>query len=129
MRDVARRTPLPDRPVKLDPQHPLRIGEEWYPDASKRVNEEGRCIVQMTVSASGKVVRESIQQSTGFPRLDEACLNAVHGQRMLPAIQHGVPVENTVAMPIAWKLTGPVIPPQTQGESPDGASKEPTSHQ
>ena len=92
-------------PARLDPKHPLHIGEEWYPDASKRANEEGRCIVQMTVSADGKVASESLQQTSGFPRLDEACLKAVHGQRMLPATEAGKPIEKTVSIPIVWKLT------------------------
>ena len=35
----------PARPITMDPKHPLKIGEEYYPDASKRANEEGRCIV------------------------------------------------------------------------------------
>jgi protein TonB len=97
--------PVPGTPPRMDPKHPLKIGEEWYPDASKRANEEGRCIVQMTVSADGKVTSESLQQTSGFPRLDEACLKAVHGQRMLPATEAGKPVEKTVAIPIVWKLT------------------------
>jgi periplasmic protein TonB len=92
-------------PPRMDPKHPLHIGEEWYPDASKRANEEGRCIVQMTVSADGKVASESLQQTSGFPRLDEACLKAVHGQRMLPATEAGKPIEKTVSIPIVWKLT------------------------
>ncbi len=89
----------------MDPKHPLKIGEEWYPDASKRANEEGRCIVQMTVAADGRITAESIQTSSGFPRLDEACLKGVHGQRMLPATEAGKPVEKTVSIPIVWKLT------------------------
>src|SRR5208283_109193 len=48
--------------VAMDPKHPLKIGEEYYPDASKRANEEGRCIVQVTVSADGRITNESIQQ-------------------------------------------------------------------
>jgi protein TonB len=92
-------------PPRQDPKHPLHIGEEWYPDASKRANEEGRCIVQMTVSADGRVAAESLQQTSGFPRLDEACLKAVHGQRMLPATEGGKPIEKTVSIPIVWKLT------------------------
>ncbi len=91
--------------IAQDPKHPLKIGEEYYPDASKRANEEGRCIVQMTVSADGRVTSESLQQTSGFPRLDEACLKAVHGQRMLPATESGKPIEKTVAIPIVWKLT------------------------
>jgi periplasmic protein TonB len=90
---------------KMDPKHPLKIGEEWYPDASRRAGEEGRCIVTMTVSGDGKVTGESIQTSSGFTRLDDACLKAVHGQRMLPATESGKPVEKTINLPIQWKLT------------------------
>jgi TonB family protein len=91
--------------VRLDPQHPLRIGQEWYPDASKRANEQGRCIVQVIVTIDGRIAAEAIQASSGFPRLDEACLNAVRGQRMLPATENGKPVQTTVAIPIDWKLS------------------------
>ena len=98
--------PKPGTSIKMDPKHPLKIGEDYYPDASKRANEEGRCIVLMTVSADGKITNESIQSSSGFPRLDEACLKGVHGQRMLPATEDGKPVEKTVSIPIVWKLTG-----------------------
>jgi protein TonB len=97
--------PKPGTPPRQDPKHPLKIGEEWYPDASKRANEEGRCVVTMTVAADGHVATETIQSSSGFPRLDEACLKAVHGQRMLPATEEGKPVEKTVSIPISWKLT------------------------
>jgi len=91
--------------IKMDPKHPLKIGEDYYPDASKRANEEGRCIVQVTVSADGRITSESIQTSSGFPRLDEACLKGVHGQRMIPATEDGKPVEKTSLLPIVWKLT------------------------
>jgi periplasmic protein TonB len=98
--------PKPGTTIKMDPKHPLKIGEDYYPDASKRANEEGRCIVLMTVAADGRITNESIQTSSGFPRLDEACLKGVHGQRMLPATEEGKPVEKTVSIPIVWKLTG-----------------------
>lgn len=91
--------------VAVDPKHPLHIGEDYYPDASKRAGEEGRCIVQVTVSADGRITNESIQQSSGFPRLDEACLKGVHGQRMKPATEDGKAVEKTASLPIVWKLT------------------------
>jgi periplasmic protein TonB len=107
---VAAAPPAPPAPkagtsIKMDPKHPLKIGEDYYPDASKRANEEGRCIVQMTVAADGRITAESIQTTSGFPRLDEACLKGVHGQRMLPATEDGKPVEKTVSIPIVWKLT------------------------
>jgi len=91
--------------VAVDPKHPLHIGEDYYPDASKRAGEEGRCIVQVTVSAEGRITAETIQQSSGFPRLDEACLKGVKDQRMKPATEDGKPVETTASLPIVWKLT------------------------
>src|ERR1700684_927470 len=91
--------------VAQDPKHPLHIGEDYYPDASKRANEEGRCIVQVTVTADGRITNETIQQTSGFPRLDEACLKGVHGQHMKPATEDGKPVETTASLPIRWKLT------------------------
>ncbi len=91
--------------IAQDPRHPLKIGEDYYPDASKRANEEGRCIVSITVAADGRITAESIQTTSGFPRLDEACLKGVHGQRMKPATEDGKPVEKTVSIPIVWKLT------------------------
>ena len=36
-------------------------------------------------------------RARGFPRLDEACLKGVHGQRMMPATEDGKPVEKTVS--------------------------------
>ncbi len=90
--------------IKMDPKHPLKIGEEFYPDASRRANEEGTCRVKLTVAADGRIVDAAIDTSSGFPRLDEACLKAVRGQRMLPAMEDGKPVEVTTILPIGWKL-------------------------
>jgi periplasmic protein TonB len=92
-------------PIAQDPKHPLKIGEEYYPDASKRAGEEGRCIVTITVAADGRITAAAIQTSSGFPRLDEACLKAVKDQRVKPATEDGKPVELTIGLPIVWKLT------------------------
>jgi periplasmic protein TonB len=92
-------------PARLDPKHPLRIGEAYYPDASRRANEMGRCVVQVTVAVDGRITAAVIQSSTGFNRLDLACVNAVRGQRMLPAFEDGKPIESSVAVPIVWNLT------------------------
>jgi TonB family protein len=92
-------------PARLDPKHPLRIGEAYYPDASRRANEMGRCVVEVTVAVDGRITAAAIQSSTGFKRLDLACVNAVRGQRMLPAFEDGKPIESSVAVPIVWNLT------------------------
>jgi periplasmic protein TonB len=92
--------------AKMDPKHPFKIGEEYYPDASKRAGEEGRCIVLAHVAANGQILDASIQTSSGFPRLDEACLKGVKGQKALPGMEDGKPVEGQFAFAIVWKLTG-----------------------
>jgi periplasmic protein TonB len=92
--------------ARMDPKHPFKIGEEYYPDASKRAGEEGRCIVLAHVAASGQILDASIQTSSGFPRLDEACLKGVKGQKALPGMEDGKPVEGQFAFAIVWKLTG-----------------------
>ena len=92
--------------VRQDPKHPLKIGSEFYPDGSVRAGEQGRCVVQITVDIGGQVMHASLQSSTGFRRLDDACLNAVRGVRMLPATEDGKPVQKTTALPIVWTLQG-----------------------
>jgi periplasmic protein TonB len=91
---------------KYDSKHPFKIGEDYYPDASKRANEEGSCILMMRVSATGQILDATVQTSSGFPRLDEACLKGVKGQRMGPAMEDGKPVEGTFPFKITWHLTG-----------------------
>jgi periplasmic protein TonB len=93
-------------PARMDPKHPFKIGEEYYPDASKRANEEGSCIVQLKVSKDGSVLDATVQTSSGYPRLDEACLKGVKGQKMIPAMEDGHPIEGTFPTKITWKLTG-----------------------
>jgi periplasmic protein TonB len=90
--------------VHQDPKHPLHIGEDYYPDASKRNNEEGTCRVQVHVAVDGRIVDATVQQSSGFPRLDEACLKGVKGLRMMPATEDGKPIDSVAVLPITWKL-------------------------
>lgn len=92
-------------PVRMDPKHPLKVGKDYYPDASVRANEMGRCVVQVTVAADGRIIAAAIQSRSGFARLDQACLMAVRGQRMLPATEDGKPIESTASIPILWNLS------------------------
>ena len=93
-------------PPRYDNKHPFKIGEEYYPDASKRAGEEGSCVLMMKVAASGQILDATVQTSSGFPRLDDACLKGVKGQKMGPAMEDGKAVEGTFPFKITWKLTG-----------------------
>jgi len=90
--------------ASFDPRHPFKVGEDYYPSGAVRLGEEGRCRVEVSIAADGRITTATLSHSTGFPLLDEACVTAVHGQRMLPAIQDGKPVESRAVVPIVWKL-------------------------
>jgi periplasmic protein TonB len=92
--------------ARMDPKHPLHIGADYYPPSAIRGGQEGRCVVQVAVAANGQITYSSLQASSGFPLLDEACLSAVRGQRLLPATRDGKPIQSDVSLPIVWKLTG-----------------------
>ncbi len=94
-----------DAPVRFDPAHPLKIGAEFYPAESVKLQEEGKCVVKVVVDASGDLHDPRIATSSGFERLDAACLAAMSAGHMLPAIKNGAPVETTVSMPIQWSLS------------------------
>ncbi len=95
---------LPDSPAMRDPARPLKIGEEFYPEESLKLKEQGTCVVQMGVSPSGAIHDARIVTSSGFERLDAACISAVSGGHLIPAIRNGVPVETTTTLPINWSL-------------------------
>ena len=90
--------------AQTDPRHPLSVGEEYYPAQSKRAGEEGACRVQITVKPNGAITSGKIVRTSGFERLDAACLQGVLGQRMLPATEDGTPVESTTVIRIHWGL-------------------------
>ncbi len=52
-----------------------------YPEASQRLREQGRVVVQVRVSAEGDPVDVRVGQSSGFNRLDQAAMDAVHSWR------------------------------------------------
>jgi TonB family protein len=100
--------PLPGgrTPVKMDKDHPLRIGEEYYPVESRRFYEEGTCVVRVEVDVDGHIRATQLLSSTGFERLNAACLAAFAEGRLIPAMVDGRPVASWVAIPVVWKLTG-----------------------
>ena len=97
-----------------DPNHPPHQGADYYPAESMRLHEEGTCKVRMMVAADGTIRNISLTQSSGYPRLDEACLNAFVDGGMLPAVVDGKPIDAWTEMPIAWSLSAEKVPQKQQ---------------
>lgn len=103
--------PPPPKPAGPTQQASLdvrKMGERIkppYPSASRRLGEEGKVILLVRVGVDGRVVGASVDQSSGFPRLDEAAQqHVVKYYRFKPAMSAGTPVETQVRVPISFKL-------------------------
>jgi TonB family protein len=92
------------KPPRMDKDHHLKIGAQFYPIESRRRRETGWCLVRFQVDADGLIRAAQLTSSTGFAHLDSACLTAVMNGQMMPATIDGKPVFYWPEMPISWSL-------------------------
>jgi protein TonB len=60
-----------------------------YPEVSKRRGESGTAIVRFVVGLSGHIETAQVQRSSGYPRLDDAALAAIHAGACQPYRENG----------------------------------------
>ncbi len=75
-----------------------------YPSASRRLSEEGRVMLTITIDAAGKVGAMSVSQGSGFARLDGAAECVIRRLPFEPGKRDGQPVESQATLPIVFKL-------------------------
>lgn len=75
-----------------------------YPSASRRLSEEGRVLLTITIDAAGKAGAMSVSQSSGFERLDAAAECVIRRLPFDPGKRDGQPVEAQATLPIVFKL-------------------------
>lgn len=75
-----------------------------YPRRSRMLEEEGVAKVKVHVSVEGKPLSVSLQQSSGFSRLDDAAITAVERWRFVPAKRGNQSIEGWVIVPVSFKL-------------------------
>lgn len=91
-------------PVRMDPAHPLALAA-YYPLLSRRLMEEGSCRVRIEVDVDGRISAAQLLTSTGFARLDQACLRLIRHAQFKAATENGKPVEVWTSVPIIWQIT------------------------
>ena len=100
--------PAPVRTTALSIRGALPPTDDYYPDASRRLGEQGTALVKLCVGAGGKVIGPpAIQKSSGSSRLDQAALRyalATSGH-FSPATRNGQAVTVCTALPIRFQLT------------------------
>lgn len=75
-----------------------------YPPLSRRMGEEGKVILRVSVSASGTADSVDIKTSSGSTRLDDAAVNTVKRWKFIAAKRGDTPLQSWVLVPIIFKL-------------------------
>lgn len=96
---VAAEEALTSARVEYLSAHPPR-----YPPRSRLEREEGRVLLRVEVRADGQPEAVNIEQSSGYPRLDQAACDAVAHWRFRPARRAGLAIPDTVRVPVRFSL-------------------------
>lgn len=75
-----------------------------YPQAAISRGWEGTVLLRVRLSAAGAVAKVEVMESSGFPVLDGAAVNAVKTWTAKPAMRHGQPVSTTIRLPVKFRL-------------------------
>lgn len=76
-----------------------------YPSLARRRGWEGLVLLHVEVDDMGHPQRVEIKQSSGFPVLDRAAVDAVNRWQFVPARRGGVAVGGWVDVPVQFRLT------------------------
>lgn len=75
-----------------------------YPRGARKRGEEGEVILKLEIDVAGIVKAAAIIDSSGFPELDLAAVNAALGAKFKPALQAGSPIPSVLNLKFAFKL-------------------------
>ena len=81
--------------------------DDYYPDASRRLGEEGLTVVDICVGPDGKLTEApKVGKTSGHERLDQAALKVatLGSGRFKPATEEGKPISKCTQLPIRFKL-------------------------
>jgi periplasmic protein TonB len=96
-------TPAPVTAARFDADY-LKNPPPAYPPLSRRMREEGKVLLSVRVSPQGAAESVQVRQSSGFPRLDEAALEAVRHWRFVPARRGEETIAASVIVPLVFRL-------------------------
>ncbi len=75
-----------------------------YPPLSRRMGEEGKVVLRVSVSPQGNADSVEIKTSSGSNRLDESAAKTVRTWRFVPAKRGEIAIQSWVLVPIIFKL-------------------------
>lgn len=95
-------------PVLTGPEIDPRVGlsEPLYPAASIREGHTGTVVLSVYVLENGRVGQVRLDQSSGYPKLDESALREARRWQLRPGMRDGVPIAMWKQIPITFRLQG-----------------------
>lgn len=81
-----------------------RIVQPDYPTLSKRRGETGVAYVRFVVGLTGQIENIELKKSSGYSRLDDAALAAMHDSSCKPYLEDGQPVRAAYTQPFDFSL-------------------------
>ena len=76
-----------------------------YPPASRRAGEQGTVRLKVLVDTSGRASNVAVTQTSGFPRLDQAAVEAVRKWRFVAATDGTNKIQAYTQVAVTFKLT------------------------
>jgi len=99
----APEAPAPVTPPRTDAAH-LNNPAPQYPALSRRLGEQGRVMLDVYILPDGSVGEIKLNRSSGFPRLDNAALQAVKTWKYVPAKRGDKPIPFWYVQPVSFVL-------------------------
>jgi len=103
--------PAPPAPPAAEPVSQARFDADYlknpapaYPPLSRRMGEEGKVILRVSVNPQGSADSVEIKTSSGSQRLDESAQKTVRNWKFIPAKRGDTAVQSWVLVPIIFKL-------------------------
>lgn len=103
--------PAPPAPPAPEPVAQARFDADYlknpappYPPLSRRMGEEGKVTLRVSVTAQGTADNVEIKTSSGSQRLDESAQKTVRNWKFIPAKRGDTAVQSWVLVPIIFKL-------------------------
>ena len=95
--------PAPITPPRTDAAH-LNNPAPQYPALSRRLGEQGRVMLDVYILPDGSVGEIKLNRSSGFPRLDNAALQAVKTWKYVPAKRGDTAIPFWYVQPVSFVL-------------------------
>ncbi len=81
-----------------------RSEQPAYPPASRRIGEEGVVALAVRVDERGRPIEVRVQQSSGFPRLDQAAVEGLRQWRFKAALRDGAAIVAWTSVRVRFRL-------------------------